>query len=116
VRSSDPDDDDVQYGWNWTGGDVEELTVDNWTGFSPSGQGILTSHIWDEEGNYEIRVKARDIHGAEGDWSDPLYVTMPVNQMACSTTQTTLVQSNQQQSSQQAEVTETTSTSQTSNS
>ena len=33
--------------------------------------------MWDEKGDYEIKVKAKDVHGAESEWSDPLTVTMP---------------------------------------
>jgi hypothetical protein len=33
--------------------------------------------LYGDEGNYEIRVKAHDIHGAESPWSDSLVVSMP---------------------------------------
>ena len=29
------------------------------------------------EGSYTIKVKARDIHGGESEWSDPLSISMP---------------------------------------
>ncbi|MCK5030986.1 MAG: Zn-dependent exopeptidase M28, partial [Thermoplasmatales archaeon] len=34
---------------------------------------------WDEKGTYDIRVKAKDTKGNESDWSDPLVVSMPMN-------------------------------------
>jgi hypothetical protein len=37
------------------------------------------SHAWNASGKYEIRVKAKDILGAESDWSDPLSVFMSKN-------------------------------------
>jgi len=36
-------------------------------------------HNWNEDGDYEIRVKAKDEHGLESEWSDPLSITMPKN-------------------------------------
>jgi len=35
------------------------------------------SHAWSKEGEYTIRVKAKDEYGLESEWSDPLTVTMP---------------------------------------
>jgi hypothetical protein len=37
------------------------------------------SHSWAEDGDYEIRVKAKDVHDFESEWSDSLIVTMPKN-------------------------------------
>ena len=69
----DPDGDQVQYGWDWDG----DLSVDEWTLFYNSGDPVKTFHSWDKVGDYLIRVKAKDIHGTESVWSDPLSVTMP---------------------------------------
>jgi hypothetical protein len=44
-----------------------------------SGEECNASGIWFEKGNYEIKVKAIDIHGAESEWSDPLAISMPKN-------------------------------------
>jgi len=33
--------------------------------------------MWDEQGTYQIKVKARDIYGAESGWSEQLSITMP---------------------------------------
>jgi hypothetical protein len=35
------------------------------------------SHIWNTQGSYSIKVKAKDASGAESVWSDPLPVSMP---------------------------------------
>ena len=32
--------------------------------------------VW-SEGDYEIRVKAKDTYGEESEWSDPLTISMP---------------------------------------
>ena len=40
-------------------------------------ESVPVSHTWIEEGNYEITVKAIDIHRQDSEESDPLVVTMP---------------------------------------
>jgi hypothetical protein len=67
----DPDGDDVSYCIDW-GDESGEVCI----GPFPSGTEQTSSHTWDEEGIYIIRVKARDIHGAESDWAT-LEMTMP---------------------------------------
>ena len=50
-----------------------------------SGEVINVSHIWTSKGEYNIRVKAKDIEEYESEWSDPLTVSMPksYNQLLC---------------------------------
>ena len=48
----------------------------NWDGPYLSGVNITKNNVWDEEGNYIIRVKAKDVYGAESDWAT-LEITMP---------------------------------------
>ena len=43
---------------------------------------VSASHIWNAKGTYSIKVKAKDINGAESDWSDPLAVIMPKNKQS----------------------------------
>ncbi|RLF59138.1 MAG: hypothetical protein DRN27_03460, partial [Thermoplasmata archaeon] len=69
--TTDPDNDDVYYCFSWGDGDIE------WVGPYNSGQQISISHKWIEQGNYEIKVKTKDIFGAESEWSDPLVISMP---------------------------------------
>lgn len=73
TSTTDPDGDRVKYGWDWNG----DMAVDEWTSYYKSGEAVGTSHKWDEQGSYEIRVKAQDEEGLESEWSDPLPVTMP---------------------------------------
>lgn len=70
----EPDNDQVFYLWNWGDG-----SNSGWIGTYNSEEVCYMSHSWDEEGEYEIKVKAKDEHGKESDWSDPLEVTMPKN-------------------------------------
>lgn len=73
TSSVDPNGDRVQYGWDWDG----DYAVDEWTIQYESGETITVAHTWSTRGEYNIFVKAMDIHGAESDWSDPLPVSMP---------------------------------------
>jgi hypothetical protein len=69
--TTDPDGDLVWYKWDWGDGNLSE-----WIGPFSSGITITTSHIWDERGSYEIRIKAKD-QLDESSWSDPLLISMP---------------------------------------
>ncbi|PNX49647.1 MAG: hypothetical protein BV457_00915 [Thermoplasmata archaeon M9B1D] len=73
TETSDPDNDQVSYGWDWNG----DGTVDEWTELYNSGEVITSAHIWNTKGTYSVKVKAKDEYGLEGDWSDPLSVTIP---------------------------------------
>ena len=72
--TTDPDGDDVYYWVGWGDGQTDE-----WIGPYESGEEVLLSHTWDEEGTFYIRVKARDGYDVESDWAT-LEVEMPVNQ------------------------------------
>jgi hypothetical protein len=80
TSTSDPDGDQIYYMWDW--GDE----TSSWLGPYEGGVTISTTHNWDEDGEYTIKVKAKDEHGEESEWSDPLTVTMPraksLNQMS----------------------------------
>ena len=68
----DPQNDQVYFMFDW--GDTSNSS---WIGPYTSGETINSSHSWTRKGNYNIKVKARDIYGHQSDWSDPLSVTMP---------------------------------------
>ena len=51
---------------------------ETWIGSYKSGQQTSVNHTWNKRGTYIIRVKAKDIHGAESDWTT-LEVSMPKN-------------------------------------
>ena len=71
--TTDPDEDLVWYQWDWGDGNFSE-----WLGPFSSGITITTYHTWNEDGTYEIKVKAKDQHD-ESPWSDSLVVSMPKN-------------------------------------
>ncbi len=74
--SVDPDGDDIaEYIVNWGDGTAEETI----TGPFASGVEATASHTWEEQGDYTITAKAKDINGLIGP-EGTLVVTMPVNQ------------------------------------
>ena len=72
--TTDANGDQLYYLFNWGDG-----TDSGWVGPYVSGVTASAKHTWTEKGDYEIKVKAKDIDGAESVWSDPLPVTMPRN-------------------------------------
>jgi len=73
----DPDRDVIYYLFDW--GDE---TNNEWEGPFNSGEECNIFHIWNEQENYQIKVKAKDSHGMESEWSDPLSVSMPKNKVS----------------------------------
>jgi hypothetical protein len=61
--TSDPNDDNIYYFVDWDDG-----TTEDWDGPYGSNVGSSATHTWSEKDNYIIRVKAKDIHDAEGPW------------------------------------------------
>jgi hypothetical protein len=72
--TTDPQDEQIYYLFDWGDG-----TNSGWLGLYESGEPVEASHKWDEQGNYQIRVKAKDIYDHESGWSDALSVSMPKN-------------------------------------
>ncbi len=72
ATTTDPDGDQIYYKFSWGDGSYSD-----WLGPYSSGDIVSASHSWSNKGNYEIRVKAKDTHGMESEWSDPLPVAMP---------------------------------------
>jgi hypothetical protein len=70
--TTDPDGDDIRYGWDWNG----DGFVDEWTGYYSSGTHVTTTHFWIGSGFYSIKVKAEDEYGVSSDFSDVLLVTI----------------------------------------
>ena len=72
ASTTDLDDDQIYYVFNWGDGSISE-----WLGPYNSGDTIHESHTWNSWGRYPVKVKCKDTYDVEGDWSDPLIVTMP---------------------------------------
>ena len=73
TSATDPDGDDLYYWFDWG-----DNTNSGWVGPYPSGSTVNVSHIWNSPGNFTVKTKAKDEHGAErGEgWSDDTTVTM----------------------------------------
>jgi len=65
TSTTDPEEDKVSYLWDW--GDE---TPTEWTDFYDSGVTVHANHIWNEINEYNITVKAKDVHNVESNWSD----------------------------------------------
>jgi PKD repeat protein len=72
TTTTDPDGDQVFYLWDWGDGNNS-----GWTRLYNSGVTASMSHAWTTKGTYSVKVKAKDINGAESNWSDPLPISMP---------------------------------------
>jgi len=72
TSTTDPNGDQVYYWFDWGDG-----TNSGWVGPYASGATGSAKHKWTVKGTYSIKVKAKDVNGAESSWSDPLSVTMP---------------------------------------
>jgi hypothetical protein len=72
-KAVDQDGHQVQLLFDWGDG-----TDSGWLPPVNSGQIVTASNSWSTEGNYQIKVRARDIPSSTvGPWSDPLPVAMP---------------------------------------
>jgi len=70
--ATEPDAEQVYYAWDWGDGNYSY-----WLGPYSSGETSKAYYSWENEGNYNIRVKAKDVYGGESIWSDPLSITIP---------------------------------------
>jgi nitrous oxidase accessory protein NosD len=73
--AADPENDDVFYQINWGDGQVTD-----WIGPYESNVVIIRNHTWQEKGTYTIAARAKDIHGAIGEWGT-LTITMPMDDL-----------------------------------
>jgi predicted amidohydrolase len=71
ISTINPDDDNVYYYIDWG-----DNTTREWLGPFDSGEEISVSHKWLKQGNFEIKIKARNTIGAVSDWGT-LTVTIP---------------------------------------
>lgn len=66
TSTTDFDGDQVYYMWDWDDG-----TFSGWLGPYDSGETVYANHSWIGERKYDVKVKAKDVYGAESDWSYP---------------------------------------------
>jgi len=73
-RTTDPQDDQIYFMFDWG-----DKTNSGWIGPYNSGEIVNSSHVWNNKGNFNIKVKAKDIYDHQSDWSEPLSIKMPTN-------------------------------------
>ena len=69
ARATDPDGDPVRLEFDWGDGTSPDSSRE-----VPSGSEVERVHAWSQPGDYSLRVRAIDVHGARSDWSSPLRV------------------------------------------
>ena len=69
--TTDPEGEQIYYMFDWG-----DNTSSSWVGPYNSGVAGEASNVWTDAGEYDIRVKAKDVNGSESDWSIPLTVTI----------------------------------------
>lgn len=72
--TADVDGDQVYYWFDWG-----DNTNSGWLGPYNSGGEVSATHTWAQRGNYQIKVKAKDINNAQSEWSESLSISMPKN-------------------------------------
>ncbi|MCX6661620.1 MAG: C25 family cysteine peptidase [Euryarchaeota archaeon] len=72
--STDPNNDQIYYLFNFGDG-----TSSTWLGPYSSGLTCSASYSWSDIGSYNVKVKAKDTNGATSDWSEPLTITIVLN-------------------------------------
>jgi hypothetical protein len=71
IEVFEPDDDKIYCIFDWGDG-----TDTGWLGPYNSGETICATHIWEEPGEFLIRIKLKDSHGYQSSWSDPTVITI----------------------------------------
>ena len=73
TSADDPELDQVYYWFDWDDG-----TNSGWVGPYNSGETGSASHAWDDAGDYEVTVKAKDTNDDESDWSPAHTISIAV--------------------------------------
>ncbi len=72
TQTDDPNlGDQIYYYFDW-----DDMSNSDWLGPYDSGDTISAQHKWSKPGEFDVRVKAKDLAGSESDWSNALTVTM----------------------------------------
>ncbi len=69
TKTTDSNKDQIYYLFDWNDG-----TDSGWLGPYESDEKCTAAHSWGGSRTYQVRVKAKDSHGSESEWSDPISV------------------------------------------
>ncbi|GAG30459.1 unnamed protein product, partial [marine sediment metagenome] len=72
TSTTDPNEKQLSYMWDWGDG-----TISDWMQSYDSGETVSTSHSWNEEDVYKVKVKAKNTDEKESEWSNLLTVCIP---------------------------------------
>jgi hypothetical protein len=72
AKTTDPDDGTFSFLFDWGDGNSSFIQ-----GPFSSDLSCNVSHIWTQEGNFQVKVKAIDMFNSESEWSDPIEITLP---------------------------------------
>jgi len=64
ASTTDPENNQISYQFDWGDGEISD-----WTRYYPQSQSASESHYWANEGEYEVKVRARDTKGLVSNWS-----------------------------------------------
>jgi hypothetical protein len=71
AMTTDPDGDHISYLFDWGDG-----AHSSWVGPYASGATATATHAWSRAGTYLVKVKAKDVYGAETGWSPTHAITI----------------------------------------
>ena len=76
TNTTDPEGDQIYYLFDWGNGNIS-----GWLGPVNSSESVNASYTWRDDGNYTIRVKAKDIFESESNWSaaHPISIAEQIN-------------------------------------
>ncbi len=74
TSATDPDDDQVQYRFDWDADGSHDYS--DWTDLVNSGTTSSLDHSWDTVGTYVVKAQSRDEYGSTSDWSSGLTVVV----------------------------------------
>jgi len=67
--TTDPEGLDIAYCFDW--GDGSESS---WTNYTPSGEPVEVTHIWETSGDFTVKVKAKNSDDMETEWSEAVVI------------------------------------------
>ncbi len=67
AASTDPDSDELYYQYDWGNGEMS-----SWVGPFNSGDSCSSDYTWTQNGDFDIKVRTKDVWDATTDWS-PVY-------------------------------------------
>ncbi len=71
TATTDPNEDSISYQFDWG-----NSFSSGWSSYVSNGQSVSIGHAYSSPGIYSVTAKAKDVDGAESDWSDGYQITI----------------------------------------